>query len=424
VALVFFYPQFKKLTGAERLILKLADYTARQLGPGGDVVLLTHRLAEECRPALGKDVRLVETGWPIQITGNHYLDAAIEYALGPALALRIAMTGLQGLIFFGPPSVPAMSFTRRILLPLRSRRVPVLYFCFEPPRFIYRDTEDIVQRLGALGKLLRPVFSLYRGLDRRMVRSADKVLSNSPYGSRKLWEAYRRRAIVIEHGVDFAWPEQGQVEELRQRYGLDGRPLAVTVNHLHPRKRVDLFILAVHNAAGQVPGATALVVGGGPERRHLEGLAAELGMEEGRDVIFAGSVPEAELPAHYALGDVYVHTGREESFGLSVIEALTLGLPVVSVAEGGPCDTVQDGVSGYLVPPEEAALGRAIAALLANPAKARTMGQAGAAYIASHYDWKHGAATLLTVYEKVEATLRDWRPATGAGDRRRTKRKP
>jgi glycosyltransferase involved in cell wall biosynthesis len=405
VSLVFFYPQFKKLTGAERLILKLADYTARQLGPGGDVVLLTHRLADECRPALGNGVRLVETGWPIQITGNHYLDAAIEYALGPALALRIAVNCLQGLVFFGPPSVPAMWFARRILLPLRSKRVPVLYFCFEPPRFIYRDTEDIVKRLGALGGLLRPVFALYRGLDRRMVRSADKVLSNSPFGSRKLWEAYRRRAIVIEHGVDFDKPEQGQVAELRKRYGLEGRRVAVTVNHLHPRKRVDLFIRAVHRAAGQVPGTTALVVGGGPERRHLEGLAAELGMKEGSDVIFAGAVPEAELPAHYALAGVYVHTGREESFGLSVIEALTLGLPVVSVAEGGPCDTVQDGVSGYLVPAGEAALGSAIAGLLADPPKARAMGRAGAAFVARHYDWKRGAATLLQVFEKVNARL-------------------
>jgi len=405
VSRVFFYPQFKKLTGAERLILKLADYTARQLGPGGGVVVLTHRLAEECRPALGKDVRLVETGWPVQITGNHYLDAAIEYALGPALALRIAMNGLDGLVFFGPPSVPAMWFTRRILFPLRSKRVSVLYFCFEPPRFIYRDTDDIVKRLGALGRLLRHVFSLYRGLDRRMVRSADRVLSNSPFGSRKLWEAYRRRAVVIEHGVDFTAPEPRQVEELRKRYGLDGRKVAVTVNHLHPRKRVDLFIRAAHNAAARIPETTALVVGGGPERRHLEGIAAELGMQDGSDVIFAGAVPEAELPAHYALADVYVHTGREESFGLSVIEALTLGLPVVSVAEGGPCDTVQDGVSGYLVPAGEAALGSAIAGLLSDPSKARSMGQAGAAFVASHYDWKRGAATLLQVLDKVKAAL-------------------
>jgi glycosyltransferase involved in cell wall biosynthesis len=405
VSLVFFYPQFKKLTGAERLILKLADYTARRLGDSGVVVLLTHRFAEECRPALSKSVRLVETGWPIQITNNHYLDAAIEYLLGPALALKIPMRSLEGVVFFGPPSVPAMWFTRRVLFRLRSKRVPALYFCFEPPRFIYRDTDDIVQRLGALGMLLRPIFALYRGLDRRMVRSADRVLSNSPFGSRKLWEAYRRRATVIEHGVDFEQPQPEMISELRTRYGLDGRAVAVTVNHLHPRKRVDLFLRAMHHAAAQVPTATALVVGGGPERENLETLAAELGMQSGRDVIFTGAVPEEELPAHYALGDVYLHTGREESFGLSVIEALSLGLPVVAVAEGGPCDTVQDGISGYLVPPDTEALGNATATLLENPTRARQMGRAGASFVASHYSWTRGADTLLRVFEKIEAIL-------------------
>lgn len=400
MSLVFFYPQFKKLTGAERLILKLADYTARQRD-GEEVVLLTHHMAEECKPELGNGVRLVETRWPLQITGNHYLDAAIEYVLGPALALRIPRSGLNGLIFFGPPSVPAMWFTRRMLLRLWEKRVPVLYFCFEPPRFIYRDTNDIVGRLGALGAVLRPAFDVYRSLDRRMVKSAHSVLSNSPFGSRKLWEAYRRRSTVIEHGVDFTKPQPAEVESLRKRYDLDCRPVAVTVNHLHPRKRVHLFLRAVNKAAQKVPGATALVVGGGPERSHLEDLAVKLGMKEGSDVIFTGAVPEDELPAHYALADVYVHTGREESFGLSVIEALSLGLPVVGVAEGGPCDTVQDGISGYLVPAEEVALGEATASLLADRDLARRMGEAGAEFVATHFSWERGANTLLRILDEV-----------------------
>ena len=211
MALVFFYPQIKKLTGAERLILKLADYTSRALGSDADVILLTHYLAPECRSALGPGVRLVETGWPLNLTGNHYLDAAIEYALGPALALRIPRVSLEGVVFFGPPSVPAMWFTRRWLFRLTRTRVPILYFCFEPPRFIYRDTADIVARLGTLGTFLRPFFGLYRFVDRRMVRAAHRVLSNSPFGSRKIREAYGRTATVIEHGVDFAPPDTASV---------------------------------------------------------------------------------------------------------------------------------------------------------------------------------------------------------------------
>jgi glycosyltransferase involved in cell wall biosynthesis len=396
VSLVFFYPQFKKLTGAERLILKLADYTARRL-PARQVLLLTHRFADECRPALSERVRLVETGWPLQVTGNHYLDAAVEYALGPALALRIPRRSLRGVVFFGPPSVPAMWFVRRLLMPVSGKRVPVLYFCFEPPRFVYSDTAEIAARLGRGGPAMVLLSRAYRVADRRMVGAAGRVLSNSPYGAHRILKAYGREATVIEHGVDFTDPSEGQVAGLRARYGLEGRRVAVTVNHLHPRKRIDLFLKAVGCAGSGTYGATALVVGDGPESGALRSLARDLGMREGKEVVFTGPVSEQELPAHYALGDVYVHTGREESFGLSVIEALYSGLPVVSVAEGGPCDTVQQGVTGYLTPPTPEDLGAAIAVLFADPERARGMGRAGARFVRSHFNWERGAQTLLKV---------------------------
>jgi glycosyltransferase involved in cell wall biosynthesis len=408
LALVFFYPQLKKLTGAERLILKLASATAKALEGREQVVLLTHHIAEECLPALGEGVGLIESGWPLQLTRNHYIDAAVEYALGPALALGIPRRKLSGVVFFGPPSVPAMWFARRIWLPVLRRRVPVLYFCFEPPRFIYSDTGDIVSRLGVLGRLIAPAFRVYRWLDQAMVRSAYRVLSNSPYGSRRIWNAYKRRAVVIEHGMDFTEPDGETVDRLRERYALQDKTVVVTVNHLHPRKRIDLFIRAVHEARNRVPGTAALVVGGGPERDALETLAASLGMAVGQDVVFAGAVSEEELAAHYALGNVYMHTGREESFGLSVIEALGLGIPVVSVNEGGPCDTVQHGKSGYLVPATPQALGSAVADLLADPQAAREMGRAGATFVRSHFQWEKGAATLLRVLRQVSSRLESW----------------
>jgi glycosyltransferase involved in cell wall biosynthesis len=429
--LVFFYPQLKKLTGAERLILKLASYAARMKDEGRRTersgvrdqgsdsenpvldsalstqhsALVTHRFAPECRPALDPAVEVIQTGWPMSPTGNHYVDAAVEYALGPALAALIPRGDLAGIVFFGPPSVPAMFFSRRILLPLLRKRVPILYFCFEPPRFIYSDTGDILARIPIPSLLIRPLLALYRQLDRLMVGSAHRVMSNSPYGSRRIREAYGRRATVIPHGVDFPAPSPGALIELQARYGLGEQPVAVTVNHLHPRKRIDLFLRAVAHARKSVEGLTALVVGDGPEHEPLLSLARELGLKPGTDVIFTGAVSEEELPTHYALGSIYVHTGREESFGLSVIEALSLGLPVVSVNEGGPRDTIQHDVSGYLVEPTPEALGEAIARLAASPQKAREMGKLGADFIRSNYSWELGARTLLRVLNQVEARL-------------------
>ncbi len=102
--LVFLYPQLKKLTGAQRLILMLAKWTTRL---GGRATLVTHRLTPEVRAALDPAVALIETGQRIDRFGQHYLDAALEYLAAPALRAAIPADA-DGLVFFGPPSLPAL----------------------------------------------------------------------------------------------------------------------------------------------------------------------------------------------------------------------------------------------------------------------------------------------------------------------------
>jgi glycosyltransferase involved in cell wall biosynthesis len=397
MAIIFYYPRLKKLTGAERLILKLAAYVQQA---GRPVTLLTHRLAPACRPDLAPGVQLIQTGRRMEWTGQHYADAALEYALGPWLLRRLPpLETIEGFCFFGPPSLPALWWTRRVLLPLARRRVPCLYFCFEPPRFVYSDTAAISRRLGPLRALFPLVAALYKQVDRRLVRAADALLGNSPYGADLLYRAYGRRAVILPHGVDFTPPTPEAVAARRTAWGLGTRMVAITVNHLHPRKRVDMFLRALRLARDQGADVGGVVVGGGPERAALEALAAELGL--GDHVRFAGFVPEADLPACYAAADVYVHTGVQESFGLSVIEASALGLPVVAVAEGGPCDTVRDGQTGLLVASTAEAVAGGLVTLAAHRATAAAMGQAGAAFIAAIYRWEAGAAAFLRVLDRL-----------------------
>ena len=77
----------------------------------------------------------------------------------------------------------------------------------------------------------------------------------------------------------------------------------------------------------------------------------------------------------------------------------------MSVAEGGPCDTVRDGWNGYLTPATAAALGDALVRLLADPPMARDMGANGAAFVAREFGWERGARTLLRVVDKVRTGL-------------------
>jgi glycosyltransferase involved in cell wall biosynthesis len=391
--LYFYYPQIKKLTGAERLILALAAHIAANPQRPAHVTIVTHYFAPECRPAVGPGVRVISGRRRLDRFGSHYLNAAIEYLRGPAL-LKWVSRSADAVCFFGPPSLPSLWWARRRKL-WRAR--PCLYFCYEPPRFIYSDSVAITRRLGPLGFLARPFFALYKQLDRAMVGQADAVLANGAYGATLIEQAYGRRARIITHGVDFAPASAAQIAAARAHYNLPAdQPVVASVNHLHPRKRIDLFIDTI---ARLKQAAVGLIVGKGPEQAALQAQVAALGLSE--RIIFAGFVPEDELPAIYGLADVYLHTGKQESFGLSVIEALALGVPVVSVDEGGPRDTVLEGQSGYLVPAEPAALAVAVDKLLADTVHAAAMGRFAAADISSRFTWQQGAADFRAALDEV-----------------------
>jgi glycosyltransferase involved in cell wall biosynthesis len=383
----FVYPRIRKLSGAERLVLRLAGQIT-QLGT--PVTLLTHYLDASCAPALSPAVSLVQTGDRLQVFANHYLNAPFEY-LHSLRLVRLIPNDADAVTFFGPPSLPALtwySFRRR-------RSAPRLYFCYEPPRFIYDDADAVTARMGLSGIAARPLFGLYKRLDRVMVRRADAILANSHYGAERLRSAYNRSATVITHGADLRPASAAEIQEVRTRYGLQGKFVLLSVNFLHPRKRIDLFLRAVAELKERAPNAAALVVGSGPEQDALHVLAAELGIWE--QVRFTGFIPDEHLAAFYAASDVYVHTGKNESFGLSVLEASAEGLPIVSVNEGGPREIVADGTMGLLVEPTPYAIAGAIQILARDPAKRLQMGEAGKKRANANYSWERGARDFMSV---------------------------
>lgn len=389
----FVYPRLNKLSGAERLILRLASYTTQL---GAPVTLLTHYFDASCAPALGPRVQLIQTGARLQIFKNHYLNAPFEY-LAAAQLLKYIPKDADAITFFGPPSLPALAWSS-----FRKKwRAPKLYFCYEPPRFIYDDADAVTTRMGFSGTLARPLFGLYKHLDRWMARRADALLANSHFGVTRLRAAYGRDATVITHGADFAIPSLAQIERVRTQYALQDKFILLTVNFLHPRKRIDLFLRAF--AELNMPNAIALVVGAGPEKDALQALVRELGLAE--RVHFTGFIPDEELPALYGASDVYVHTCKNESFGLSVLEASAAGLPVVAVNEGGPREIIADGETGLLVDATPDALANALRALANDPALRERMGEAGRQRAAANYSWERGAREFLNVVDAFGAPV-------------------
>jgi phosphatidylinositol alpha-1,6-mannosyltransferase len=116
-------------------------------------------------------------------------------------------------------------------------------------------------------------------------------------------------------------------------------------------------------------------------------------------------VPWADLPAHYAAGDVYAMPCRTRNGGMDVeglgivyLEASATGLPVVAGDSGGAPDAVREGETGYVVGGRDvAALTDRLAGLLADPARARAMGAAGRAWVEREWRWEDQAAALTAL---------------------------
>jgi phosphatidylinositol alpha-1,6-mannosyltransferase len=242
-----------------------------------------------------------------------------------------------------------------------------------------------------------------RTLLRRIGRGNDVVTYLGDYQRVRLERALHGLTELerLAPGVDVGAFHPGvDGSAVRQRYGLTGRPVIVCVSRLVPRKGQDALIRALPSVRRRVPGAALLLVSGGPYRTKLARLAREQGVES--EVVFTGSVPWAELPEHYAAGDVYAMPCRTRAAGLDVeglgivyLEASATGLPVVGGDSGGAPDAVREGETGYVVGGRDIpALAGRLIELLGDPARAKAMGVAGRAWVEREWRWETQAGRL------------------------------
>jgi phosphatidylinositol alpha-1,6-mannosyltransferase len=207
----------------------------------------------------------------------------------------------------------------------------------------------------------------------------------------------------VDAGVFRPDPEARQL--VRDRHGLADRPVVVCVSRLVARKGQDTLLRAWPEVIRKVPDAAILIVGGGPYAKTLHELAERTGVSA--SVAFTGPVPQAELPAHYAAGDVFSMPCRTRRGGLDVeglgivyLEASAAGLPVVGGDSGGAPDAILEGETGYVVGGRDvAALSDRLIALLQDPAGARAMGEKGRAWVERDWNWGVTASRLRTLID-------------------------
>jgi glycosyltransferase involved in cell wall biosynthesis len=375
------FPRFKLLSGAERLILELAGALAAR---GHLPRIVCHHFDSTCQPLLAPGVQLAESGVRLDWFANRYLNAVFDYVrvggLRPLLDPKAA-----GRVLYGP--------ALRLLDPTAD--VAQVYHCFEPPRALYQDREAILDRSGLARWPLTVALNGYLRIDRALVARAPVITASGPFAAGRIGEIYGLPATPITHGL--ARRTLNAHRDLPREAAR-----LVAVNYLHPRKRVDMIIDALALLPETTPAGRAVtleIVGAGPESEDLRRRARERGVSS--RVSFAGFVAEADLAAHYRRAGCYVHAAREESFGLSVIEAAYCELPVVAVAEGGVVDNVRDGETGVLTEATPESLAAGIRSVLWSPDCGRMMGKQGHAWVDARYTWDRGAEDLLGAIDRA-----------------------
>ena len=187
--------------------------------------------------------------------------------------------------------------------------------------------------------------------------------------------------------------------DLTDLHGVSDRPLIVCVSRLVARKGQDVLIRAMPRIRRDVPDASLLIVGGGPDRDRLVRLAADA---PNRSVVFAGQVSEGDLPRYYRAGNVFAMPCRSRLGGLEVegwgnvfLEAAACARPVVVGDSGGARESLAPGETGLLVNGSDVAeVAGAVGSLLADPERADAMGRAGRERVVRAFGWSRAAEQL------------------------------
>lgn len=219
------------------------------------------------------------------------------------------------------------------------------------------------------------------------------------------WGLPPERVHVVRNGVDLQRFRPLPRLDARQRLGLDGAPLVLSVGNLLPVKGHELTIDAVAALAPRLPGLRLMVVGRGPLLGSLQAHARARGVAD--RIRFVGAVPNEELLHWYSAADLSVLASRSEGWANVLLESMACGTPVAATDVGGSAEVIGTGGAGVLLPTRDAAaLAAAIEGLAENPADRTAVRR-----YAEHFSWDETSAAQLALFRRVVADHRAGRLA-------------
>jgi phosphatidylinositol alpha-mannosyltransferase len=352
--------------------------------------------------------------------GNHITQIAEQYALlghdvlisAPSSRLDIELPFARFLPIGSPVGVPAGGSVARIAISLEgasdvraaiAREGFDVVHVHEPmmpalPYHFLRYYEGL--RVGTFHAAQEGGNLMYRfttGLMNRWFSKLDGKIAVSPAAARLISRYFPGDYEVIPNGIDTKrfQPEVPPVEAL-----VDGKTNILFLGRPEKRKGLRYLLRAFAQVRAEVPTVRLIVVGRDSKlmQSHREWVQRK-GLP---DVVFAGYVPDEDVPRYYRTADIYCapNTGNE-SFGLVLVEAMACGTAIVASNIEGFADVVTHGVHGLLATPEdENAIAAALLQLIKNPSLREEMARQGRNR-AQEFGWESISGRILSYYERV-----------------------
>jgi len=311
IAIIF--PRLSGPYGGEKILIETSNELVRR---GHKIVIYVYEYDKICGGYLDPNIRVVKCrAFKFR---RHNLDTFLAYLAMPYLAGKVRRDYdlILGMTWQAALALWWLKKARRF------RLIPLLYHCFEPPRFLYD-----LQTVTGNSFIARFIAYFVKRIDRASARSADAIISISDYIQKEVSEIYGRDSVKIYPGVEISRFKKYSREQSRAILSIPPEAeVFLSISKLHKRKRLD-EALRIFQTRKKDNNSIFYIGGAGPEEDNLKQLAKNMGLEKA--VYFIGVVLDEKCVQYMAACDYFIFTALNEPFGIAPLEAKVAGAKVI-----------------------------------------------------------------------------------------------
>jgi glycosyltransferase involved in cell wall biosynthesis len=265
--------------------------------------------------------------------------------------------------------------------------------------YVFTSHAPNIPTTGMLRGMAHPIRflkSINTYLLRQAMDEADRIVAFSQFSRelivKGLGNSCAKRVEVIPPGIESSWFEVERNQVAPAQLLFWGR--------VEEEKGLPELFVALKAVAKKFPNVKLNLVGEGNRLQEYKTRVADLGLED--HVEFTGWQNNREIQALAAKSSIGIFPSRIESFGLSVVEAMATGVPVIAARGGAVPGNIEDGLTGTLVPVNDSdAIAEAINKALENPHSSETMAKTAKSVVQQKFSWDRAADSMIEVYKNI-----------------------